>query len=262
LLFLTLVVRATDLGCLCGACWSSDDGTLCGYPGAAAMNSTNCDDCSADICTSTFPEAAATAVSVYPWGCQTVDTDSWAGEWDMDPCDNGCFYSPGMLGDCLPCCAEPCDCFQGNIQVTENGDGTMNMTIQTSHIPSTSYIVPHTGTAGYTATVNISGSVYDITKNGDNVQFIERLVAGTGYTCEYSLTRNPSTTNYLKLALLIAGVAVGALLLIVFLCCNPLKRCRKNKETKPTEGQPYKPLPSDPAEHANINYTGGGYNNL
>jgi hypothetical protein len=209
-----------------------------------------------------FPEEDASAIYVYGFGCQAVSTDSWSGTWDQDPCDNGCFYEPGMLGACVPCCDEDnCDCFHNSVTITELGDGTMNMTITTTHVPETVYIVPHTGTAGYTATVNISGQVYDITKNDDHVQFQERLPGGQP-ACIYGLTRNPSTTSYWKLALLISGVSVGAITLLVFFCCNPFKRCKKAKATQGLEPTPYKPLPSAPTEHAGINYTGGGYNDL
>jgi hypothetical protein len=267
-LLLAVYVKGDELGCLCEACWSGDDGTICGYPGATIMNSTDCNDCTATVCDLAFPEDnQPPSVSIFSFGCHAVDTDPWDGTWELDPCDNGCFYSPGMLGDCLPCCVEEnCDCVHGSISITENDDGTMNMTIGTTHYPSTSYIFPHTGNAGYTSTGNVSGSVYDVTKDGDHMTFTQRLTVGTGYACTFTATRNPSTTNYLKLALLIGGVTLGALLLLIFLCCNPFKKCRKNKETAQIEGRPegvpYKPMPSAPSEtHAGINYT-GNYNDL
>jgi len=267
LLFLVSSVQADDLGCLCEACYvEGDDGVICTFPGATVINATSCDTgCTNDACGVAFQTSIPSSASLYAMGCEAVDTDTWDGEWDLDPCDNGCLLTPGLLGDCLPCCDETtCDCVHGNIEMTQSDDGTINMTIGTTHFASASYTFVRTGNAGYTATGNVSGSVYDVKKDGDHITFTQQIPVSFGYQCSFSATRNPSTTDWLKLGLLIGGVSVGALLLVLVFCFNPFKKCRKNKETNiQTEGQPYKPLASAPSEtHAGVNFTGGNYNDL
>jgi len=266
LLFLASSVQA-DVGCLCEACYvEGDDGVICTFPGATAINAT-CDACSVDACNAAFESSIPSSASLYVMDCEPVDTDTWDGEWDLDPCDSGCLLTPGLLGDCLPCCDETtCDCVHGNIQITQYDDGTINMTIGTTHFPSTSYVFSRTGDAGYTSTGNVSGSVYDVKKDGDHIIFTQQVPVSFGYQCVFTATRNPSTTDWLKLGLLIGGVSAGAIILVLLCCFNPLKKCRKNKETSTegqVEGQPYKPLPNAPSEtHAGINFTGGTYNDL
>jgi len=234
----------TSLGCLC-----YEEGAFYGYAGATVIN-TSCDlGCNAAACSQQFGP-----YNYLTFGCHSVDNDTWAGDYQLDPC-SACLLDKnenGTLGVCVNCCSEDdCDCVHDDVTFVENDNGTLTVTITTTHAGTRTLIFNHTGDAGYTATGNVT-EIYDVQKDGDSLTFLNRRSS----LCNFSATRNPSTTSWLKLALIIGGVAIGAILLLLYFCCNPFKKCRKNAKTEKTvEGEtPYRPLSNGDA--AGINYTG------
>jgi hypothetical protein len=256
---------ATKSACMCLCCNTNAE---CGIPGAFQVDT--CGQCTGESiaanCPAYFPDLCTAFESEEQCSVAEIDSD-WTGDWVIDPC-SACLLDEKNqpVGDCLPCCdSTQCDCIYGTVTI-ENGGvlGTNGTSIQqlqlsvsgTSSLTSID-LANQTGNAGITATVNISEK-YDLIKDGDHIRFMNRRTAA----CNVAATRNPPSTSILKLALLIGGVGVVALACIVYCCCNPC--AKKKKDTallgEGQEGQEGQtkgvPPPYAPVSDASINYTG------
>jgi len=244
--FLLFDVVYSQDGCYC-TCYANGEQAI---PGSMIIS--DCEaDCSTTNCASWFPEDCAPPATPMT-ACQNSDLGSWEGDWVVDACSDGCLLDPSgnprkdRYGVCLRCCdTSSCDCISGTITI-KNDNESQSLWITANGLVSqtTTSLFLLTGNAGFTATGKITDT-YDLTRNGDSIIFNDRQYQDA--YCNISATRNPSTTDYLKLGLIIGAVAVGALLGIVLCCCNPCK-----KKTKQATEQ-YKQLPGDAS---GINYVG------
>jgi len=176
--------------------------------------------------------------------CEVAEADSdWSGDWVIDPCSACLLDERGTpVGDCIPCCdSTSCDCIFGTVSISnvqpvvQDGfsftqlqflvSGTSSgQNTQIGNLTGYYNVTGQYQNTGITAVVNVS-DVYDIIKQGDHIQFLNRARAG----CNVNATRNPVPVSILKLVLLLAGVGLAAGVVIVFCCCNP---CKKKKGAK------------------------------
>jgi len=226
-----------------------------------------CSNCTSDGCMAAFNSSACG----YSPNAECGDiqtTDDWNGDWQIQEGSNCLMENGKLVGDCLPVCdIGQCNCLLGTVHMTIDNTSTngTRFWVQTDvqlmgngtrvTVADWFYVM---GTGGIVMTGNwsdllngtMSGEfmglgVYDVENIDGTLTFNVRQ----NTDCNQSAIRDPGSSNFLLLGLLLGGVGLLAMILVWYCCCRRKKKTDQGESIKKginePDNAPYAVLPSE-----------------